>query len=148
MSHYRHLLAVSAIFGASLCYAGSDFGTRAEAEELAHAVIEIVENDGIAAAVTAIIDPDGPFRHSRMGINLFGGSFVIADNREPETVAADYSETADLTGQLVWPIISAAADAQDDAVLLWYHYDTQEHYTYHCFSLRADRDDGTVMVCR
>jgi hypothetical protein len=83
-----------------------------------------------------------------MGVNLFQGSIVIADNREPETVAADYSETADLTGAVVWPRIRDAGQVGDDAILTWYHYDTQEAYEYHCYSKRADRDEGLVMVCR
>ena len=67
---------------------------------------------------------------------------------EPETIAADYSETADLTGALVWPIISAAAEVGGDANLKWYHYDTQEEYDYKCFSKRSADIDVTVMVCR
>mgnify|MGYP000719442879 CR=1 FL=1 len=128
--------------------AGEEFGTRQEARALATALIAIIDEDGIAAGAHAVVDPESQFRNSRMGVNLFRGSTVIADNREPETVAADYSETADMTGTLVWPLIAAAADRQDDAILKWYHYDTQEAYDYHCFSMRAARDDATVMVCR
>lgn len=128
--------------------AGTDFGTKEEARALATELVSIINQEGVAAAAEAVVNPDGPFRHSRMGVNLFHGSTVIADNREPETVAADYSEVADLTGELAWPMISAAADRNDDVVLKWYHYDTQEVYDYNCFSMRASRDDGVVMVCR
>ena len=73
---------------------------------------------------------------------------MIADNREPETIAADYSETVDLNGNPVWPIIASAAEVEGDALLKWYHYDTQEEYDYKCFSKRSERSNATVMVCR
>ncbi len=133
---------------ATQAMSSSDFGTEAEAESLAKALVEIINRDGVAAGADAVIDPDGPFRQSRMGVNLFEGSFVIADNREPETVSADYAETADLTGELVWPIVKAAAEENRDAVLKWYHYDTQEPYWYRCRSMSASRDDAIVMICR
>lgn len=128
--------------------ADGDFGTRDEAKTLAEAMIAIVDERGIEAAVSAMHDPDYPFLASRMGVNLFTGSTVVADNREPETIAADYSETADLTGSLVWPIISAAAQAGGDAHLKWYHYDTQDEYDYKCYSKKSGAQDVTVMVCR
>jgi hypothetical protein len=129
--------------------AGQDFGTREEARALAQRLVAIIDADGIQAAVEAIYDPSQPFVATRMGVNLFQGSTVIGDNREPETVAADYSGSADLTGEPVWPRVSdAAARGGDDAVLKWYHYDTQEVYDFHCFAMRAERDDGHVMVCR
>lgn len=139
--------AVVAIFVNAPAQA-NDFGTAEEANALAEALVEIIEAHGVDAAVAAIHDPEQPFVGSRMGVNLFRGATVIADNREPEMVAADYSETWDLSGVPVWPRISAAADAEGDAVLEWYHYDTQEQYTYHCASRRANRDDALVMVCR
>ena len=124
------------------------FGTRAEARTLAERMIKIVDENGIEAAISAMHDPDEPFVGSRMGINLFSGRTVVADNREPETIAADYSQIADLTGSLVWPIIAAAATAEDDANLKWYHYDTQEEYDYKCYSKRSADTVVTVMVCR
>lgn len=142
------MVAIIAIASASAAHAASDFGSKAEAKALATALIDIVNTQGIEAAAKAVYDPSQDFVATRMGVNLFQGSTVIADNREPEMVAADYSETADLTGAYVWPIISAAADREDDAVLKWYHYDTQEDYDYHCYSLRAQRDRAVVMVCR
>ncbi len=129
-------------------FTDGDFGTREEAKQLAELMISIVDRDGIEAAVTAMHQPDQPFVSSRMGINLFSGSTVIADNREPETIAADYSETADLTGALVWPIVAAAAAVEGDAALKWYHYDTQEEYDYMCYSKASAVGDATVMVCR
>lgn len=132
----------------SVALADGDFGTREEAKTLADAMIAIVDEEGIDAAIKAMHAPNSPFVRSRMGVNLFSGSVVIADNREPETIAADYSETADLTGALVWPIIAAAADVEGDARLKWYHYDTQEEYDYKCYSKAAETVDATVMVCR
>ena len=136
------------VLSAGVAAAGTDFGTKEEARALATKLVSIIDDEGVAAAASAVVDPDGPFRFSRMGINLFHGSTVIADNREPEMVASDYISVADLTGEPVWTRISSAADRQDDAVLDWYHYDTQEEYQYHCYSMRASRDDGLVMVCR
>ena len=124
------------------------FGTREEAKQLADEMIAIVDSEGIEMAIKAMHDPQRPFVGSRMGVNLFEGSTVIADNREPETIAADYSETADLTGALVWPLIASAAEVEGDANLKWYHYDTQEEYDYKCLSKRADTMNATVMVCR
>ena len=128
--------------------AGSDFGTKEEAREIATRIVEIIDSQGMTAAAEEIISADGPYRRSRMGINLFDGTVVVADNREPESVATDYGDFPDLTGEPVWGRITAAADAEDDAVLLWYHYDTQENYEFHCFVKRAQRDNGMVMVCR
>ena len=136
------------LFCASPSMADSDFGTKEEAKELASALILIIEAQGINAAASAVMDPSQPFLTSRMGVNLLTGSTIIADNREPETVAADYKEISDLTGEVVWPRIMAAAENNDDAMLKWYHYDTQEHYDYKCFSMKAERDEGLVMVCR
>lgn len=133
---------------ATVAFAGNDFGTREDAEALAVQMVALINQDGIAAAVRAMHDPDMPFLKSHMGVNLFQGSIVIADNREPETVGADYSVTTDLTGDFVWPRIREAAQASSDALLIWYHYDTQEAYKYHCYPKRADRDEGLVMVCR
>lgn len=142
------LLSACAGLAPVVAWADGDFGTRAEAKALADAMIAIVESDGLDVAVEQMHDPSQPFAASRMGVNLFQGSYVIADNREPETIAADYSETADLTGSLVWPIIAAAAEAEGDALLKWYHYDTQAEYDYKCYAKRASNVDATVMVCR
>ena len=145
----RSMLAWVVVTGiASVASADGDFGTRQEAETLASQVIDIVDRDGIAAAIQAMHDPAYPFVSSRMGVNLFSGSTVVADNREPETIAADYAETTDLTGQLAWPIIAAAARANDDARLRWYHYDTQEAYEYRCYAMSSRDMVTTVMVCR
>ena len=92
-----HVLFVAGLM-ASPTFAAEDFGTEEEARALAGALVDIIDREGVAAAALAVVDPEQPFRASRMGVNLFHGSTVIADNREPETVAADYSQTADLTG--------------------------------------------------
>lgn len=145
----KSLLAVLALgVVATATFADGDFGTREEAQSIAEAMISIVDADGMEAAIGAMHDPAQPFVQTRMGVNLFAGSTVIADNREPETIAADYSATADLTGALVWPIISAAAEVEEDASLKWYHYDTQDAYDYQCFAKKSAVADVTVMVCR
>ena len=144
----RVLATLCALLIATTAQAGNDFGSREEAKRLADALVEIINTDGIESAVKAVHDVHHPFAATPMGVNLFQNSVVIADNREPEMVAADYAKTADLTGALVWPMIAKAADAEDDAVLKWYHYDTQEVYDFHCYSKRAARDDGLVMICR
>lgn len=142
------LCASACILIPTAIWADGDFGTREDAKRLADTMIAIVDEQGIEAAIKAMHDPDQPFVGTRMGVNLFRGSTVIADNREPETIAADYSETADLNGNLVWPIIAAEAEVEGDAALKWYHYDTQEAYDYKCFSKRSVAGDATVMVCR
>ncbi len=142
------LTTIVSIMIASQAFSGTDFGTKEEARDLASRLVAIIDSGGVASAAESVVDPDGPFRYSRLGVNLFRGSIVVADNREPESVAADYSKTRDLTGELVMARILAAAAQNDDVVLKWYHYDTQEVYDFHCFSMRASRDDGTVMVCR
>jgi len=126
----------------------ADFGTKDDARALATELIDIVEREGVAAAAAAVSDPGGPFHPSRMGIHLFQGSIVLADNREPESLAADYSAFTDVTGAPIWSKISAAADKEDEAILTWYHYDTQEVYEYQCLCKRAALHDAIVMICR
>lgn len=146
---WRTTVYAAAIAATALpAVAGTDFGTPAEARQMAENMVRIIDRDGIEAGLRALHNVDHPFWGSPLGVNLFQGSILVGDNREPEMVAADYSETSDMTGQMVWPRIVAAADAKSDAELKWYHYDTQEAYDYHCHSLRASRDDGLVMVCR
>ncbi len=143
------ILAIAGLVSAAgAAAAAPPLGTKEEARRLAEKLVEIIDAEGVDAATKALYDPAQPFMSTRMGVNLFRGSVVIGDNREPETVAAAYDETEDLTGEPVWPRISAAADKADDAVLKWYHYDTQEVYDFKCFSMRASRDDGLVMICR
>ncbi|MEO1468211.1 MAG: hypothetical protein AAFV86_04085 [Pseudomonadota bacterium] len=137
------LLATSA--GAE---ADADFGTPEEARIMAEKIIAIIDENGIEAGVKSLFDPDLPFGSSPMGINLFEGSVVVGDNREPEMVASEFAETPDLTGVAAWPRIDAAAGEGRDVVLKWYHYDTQEVYDFHCYSLRAASPEYTVMVCR
>ena len=144
-----HLLATALLFfGGTSSQAGTDFGTAEDARAIAEAMISIVDERGIEHAAAVMHDPEYPFQGTRLGVNLFKNATVVADNREPEMVAADYANIRDLTGALVWPLISEAANGPGDAVLKWYHYDTQEAYDFHCYSLRASRDDGLVMVCR
>ncbi|MEO0820477.1 MAG: hypothetical protein AAF074_08625 [Pseudomonadota bacterium] len=140
------LLALGLMSSASV--AGTDFGSKQDAMELTDKIISIIDADGLSAGIEALFDPEQPFATSRMGVNVFAGTVVVGDNREPEMVAADYATTPDLTGALVWPLIDAAADDGADVVLKWYHYDTQEVYDYHCFSQHAANPNYTVMVCR
>ena len=81
-------LAVLAVAFPAYAGADGDFGTKEDAKHIADQMIAIVEEQGLEAAVTAMHDPDQPFVSSRMGVNLFDGPIVIADNREPETLAA------------------------------------------------------------
>ncbi len=124
------------------------FGTLEEAQRLSEALVEIVEAEGLDAAVRALYSPEHPFVTSRMGVQIFVGSHVIADSREPETVAVDFAQIRDPAGVPVWPRILSAADTGDDAVIMWYHYDTQDPYEFRCQSRRASRDSALVMVCR
>ncbi len=144
----RTTVYAAAIATAALpAVAGTDFGTPAQARQMAENMVRIIDRNGIEAGLRALHNVDHPVNHRETQFNLFQGSILVGDNREPEMVAADYSETSDMTGRMVWPRIVAAADAKSDAELKWYHYDTQEAYDYHCYSLRASRDDGLVMVC-
>ena len=87
------------------------------------------------------------FASSALGIHVFEQSIIVADNREPELIATSYAEVEDLTGETMWPRIVAAADANGEAVLEWYHYDSGAEYTYNCHSEWAV-DSVIVMVCR
>jgi hypothetical protein len=150
MSIRNWLATAAAALSAFSANAGNDgdFGTKDEAVRLSAQLIEIIDTQGLDAAAKAVYDVDLPFVHTRMGVNLFRGHIVIADNQEPEMVAADYSKTGDLTGEMAWPRISAAAARNEDVVLKWYHYDTQEIYDFRCFARAAKTVDATVMVCR
>lgn len=112
------LCSILAMCFATPLLAANDFGTKEEAREIATQVVSIIDAEGLTAAAEAIINADGPYRKSRMGINLFHGTMVVADNREPESVAMDFADFPDLTGEPVWPRISAAGDIEDEAVLL------------------------------
>lgn len=142
-----YTLAAASVFG-SVAHASGDFGTDVEAREIASAMTSIIQGDGLDAAIAAMHDPALPFSASRLGIHVFEKSVIVADNREPELIASSYAEVEDLTGEPMWPRISAAADARSDAVLEWYHYDTEAEYTYLCHSEWAKPDEILVMVCR
>ena len=143
---------ISSFAASVLCYgplsAGTDFGTRADAQVIADQVIRRLDEGGLQSTIEAMFYPALPFASSPMGVNLFAGSVVVGDNREPEMVEADYAEASDLTGALVWPLVDAAADAREDVILRWYHYETQEVYDYHCLCARAKNRLHTIMVCR
>jgi hypothetical protein len=147
----RHL--TSAAFAAATilstpAHASGDFGTEAEAKQIAAAMVAIIQTDGLDAGIAAMHDPAQPFGASQLGIHVFEQSFIVADNREPELIASNYAEIEDLTGAPLWPRITGAADAKSDAVLEWYHYDTEAQYTYLCYSEWAVAGDVLVMVCR
>ncbi len=125
-----------------------DFGTADEAKSIANEMSSIVQAGGVDAAIEAMHNPDMPFVGTQMGVHVFEQSIIVADNREPELIASSYAEVEDLTGEAMWPRIVAAADAQDEAVLEWYHYDTEAEYTYNCYSEWAVPGDVLVMVCR
>ena len=93
-------------------------------------------------------DPALPFSASSLGIHVFEKSIIVADNREPELIASSYAEVQDLTDEAMWPRIVDAADTKGEAVLKWYHYDTEAIYDYHCHSEWATPGDVLIMVCR
>ncbi len=138
----------AATITATSAVAREDFGSQADAQEIAAMMTEIVQAGGVGAAIDAMHATDKPFAESVLGIHVFEDGIIVADNREPELIASSYEEVADLTGEPMWPRIVAAADQSGDAVLEWYHYDTEAEYTYLCHSEWADGDTVLVMVCR
>lgn len=133
---------------ASPISASESFGTRDAAVALVDEMVAIIADGGVDAGIVAMHDPDLPFATSVMGVHIFEQAIIVADNREPELIATSYAEVQDLTGEPMWPRIVAAADAEGDATLLWYHYDTEEVYEYSCPSKWAVAGDVIVMVCR
>ncbi len=132
----------------TLGFAMGDFGTAEEAQSLANQMTAIVNEGGVDAAISAMHDPSLPFTATEMGVHVFEQSIIVADNREPELIASSYAAVEDLTGEPMWPRIIAAADEQGEAVLEWYHYDTEAEYTYNCYSEWATPQEVLVMVCR
>ncbi|MEM9972032.1 MAG: hypothetical protein AAF762_13175 [Pseudomonadota bacterium] len=144
----RTMAACVAIAAAGSLYAAGAFGTQAEAQEIALQMSQIIARGGLDAGIAAMHDPALPFTTSAMGIHVFERSVIVADNREPELIATSYAEVPDLTGEAMWPRIVAAADRNGDALLEWYHYDTEAEYSYQCYSTWAMPRDVLVMVCR
>jgi len=126
----------------------SDFGTAEEAKTIAGQLSAIVQSGGIDAGIAAMHDAGQPFSSSVLGIHLFEDGIIVGDNREPELLASSYETVEDLTGEPMWPRIVAAADVKGDAMLEWYHYDTEAEYTYACYSEWAIEGSALVMVCR
>lgn len=125
-----------------------DFGTRAEAVTLAEALMDRIDREGLQAGIDAVFDRAGPYAATRLGVNLFAGPVLIADNREPEMVAAPFDRTPDMTGEPAWPRVVEALGKDTDAELRWYHYDTQAPYDYRCVVRGASSIDALVMICR
>lgn len=144
---FRGIALASALVGSSAAHA-ADFGSAEEARDIAARMSAIISDGGVDAAIAAMHDPSMPFVSSIMGIHVFEESIIVADNREPELIATSYADVQDLTGEAMWPRIVAAADAKDDAILEWYHYDTEAEYTYQCYSEWALPGSALVMVCR
>lgn len=128
--------------------ATESLGTEEEGLQLAEQIIQIIDRDGIDAAVSALASPDLPFSSTRQGVNLFNGSTVVGDNREPEMVYQDYAEISDLTGALAWPKIAEGAANKGEVVLKWYHYETQGVYDFTCITRSAKDPSYSVMICR
>jgi hypothetical protein len=150
MRIFKCLIAILALvlIGNLPSQAGKSLGTREEGEELARLMIEKIEDMGIRDATAAMFDPSLPFSSTRQGINVFTGSVLVGDNREPEMVEQDYRDITDLTGALIWTEMTAGLAENREITLKWYHYDTQEVYDFSCV-LRATSDsEHTVMVCR
>jgi len=144
----RLILAASLALLGTSATAMNDFGTEDEARAIASKMTQIIQSDGLDAGIAAMHDASMPFSASQMGIHVFEQSIIVADNREPELIASSYAEVEDLTGEAMWPRIVAAADASSDAILEWYHYDTEAEYTYQCYSEWSVPGDVLVMVCR
>lgn len=144
----RTYVFAAAFVAASTAHASVDFGTAEDAKNITSEMVQIIQSEGLDAGINAMHDPAKPFSTSKMGIHVFEQSVIVADNREPELIASSYAEVEDLTGEPMWPRIVAAADASGDAVLEWYHYDTEAEYTYNCHSEWAVPGDVIVMTCR
>lgn len=129
-------------------YALEDFGTFEEGDRLAAQVVQLIDERGMAGAAESLFDPDLPFASTRQGINLFEGSVLVGDNREPEMVEEDFSQLEDLTGAIPWTKIESAMETDGLLTLKWYHYDTQEPYDYNCIARRARNPRYAVLVCR
>lgn len=149
MQTIQRSTALIAAFGltASIGTAG-DFGSADEARTIGMMLADIVAEGGVDAGISAMHDPSLPFSSSSLGIHLFEAGIIVGDNREPELIASSYEEVQDLTGEPMWPRIVDAADQNGEAVLEWYHYDTEAEYSYNCFSTWAEADTALVMVCR
>lgn len=144
----RTTFTLAAILATTAAHASVDFGTADEAKSITSEMVQIIQSEGLDAGIAAMHDPAKPFATSKMGIHVFEQSVIVADNREPELIASSYAEVEDLTGEAMWPRIVAAADVSGDAVLEWYHYDTEAEYTYNCHSQWAVPGDVIVMTCR
>jgi len=146
----RSLATLIAALGlaAGTAHAGTDFGTDDDARSIASAMKAVISDGGVDAAIAAMHDPAHPFSGSQLGIHVFVDSIIVADNREPELIASSYAEVQDLLEKPMWPRIIEAANTDSDAMLKWYHYDTEEVYDYHCYSTWAEADSVLVMVCR
>lgn len=108
----------------------------------------IVTANGADGAIDAMHDPSLPFVETVMGVHVFEEGIIVAENREPELIAASYAKVEDLTGETMWPRIAAAADGSSEAILEWYHYDTEAEYTYNCCSEWAIEPQVLIMGCR
>ncbi len=142
------LTAVISIFTASVAVSGTAFGTEADARKMATYLSEIIVVDGVDAGIDAMNDPDMPFASSAMGLQIFEGSMIVADNRAPDLEVTSFADVADLTWTPMWPRIVEAAHTGEDATLQWYHYDTETEYTFHCYSEWAQGNSVLVMACR
>lgn len=128
--------------------ATGEFGSLEEATTIAQQMTAIIQEQGLDAGIAAMHDNNLPFSSSQMGIHVFEDSIIVADNREPELIATSYADIEDLTGESMWPRIVTAADAQTEATLEWFHYDTEAEYSYSCYSEWAIAGSTIVMVCR
>ncbi len=82
------------------------------------------------------------------GVNLLSDGTLVADNREPETVGADYTTSIDLNGERLWPrIADTLAGGGDEVVIPWTHYDTGAPYDYRCVLRSVDDGSVIAMIC-
>lgn len=144
----RWKLAITFALLGTAATAMGDFGTEDEAREIASELTQIIQSGGVDAGIAAMHDPARPFVATNMGVHILEHGILVADNREPELVATAYSDIPDLTGEPMWPRIVAAADTNSEAIVEWFHYETEAEYTYHCYSEWSVPGDVLVMVCR
>lgn len=142
------LLAFALALTPAAALAAGEFGSEAESRAITDRMVEIINSQGVDAGIAAMHDGGEPFVGAQMGVHVFESGIIVADNREPELIATSYEEVADLTEEPMWPRIVAAADAEGEAQLKWYHYDTEAVYDYQCFSKWTDQPEILVMTCR
>jgi len=128
--------------------AGDQFGTADDAERLADALIDIIDGGGLVAGKAAVVDPNGPFQTTEMGIHIFDSGVIIADSRDPELLTVSYSGVTDLNGADFWDAIVDAANGSNFHKVKWYSYSNENsEYIFDCYSKWQTQDIIVVWIC-